>query len=137
MRAMRNWISAVALCLSLGALTACPAPVVQTPDDLTTTPKPDMTKVHDMAFFSNCGQPGDPGNSIGVGKFCMAISDCNNNGKATLCARLGDPNNYFCTFMCDPAKPADCGDGATCSCQGGQCGCTPNHCFGGPPDGGH
>ncbi len=82
---------------------------------------------------TSCGKPGDPGNALGVGKYCQALSDCKGNGKATLCATLGgDPTQTFCTMMCVVATDggADpCAAGATCSCQGGQCGCTPDVCL--------
>jgi hypothetical protein len=82
-----------------------------------------------------CGQPCDPGNSIGVGYFCNTISDCEVTPQAHLCATLGNPDEHFCTFICDPGPDGGdagdpCGENATCECQGGQCGCTPNYCLG-------
>ncbi|HEX3344948.1 MAG TPA: hypothetical protein VHS09_10265 [Polyangiaceae bacterium] len=85
---------------------------------------------------SACGQPCDPGNSLGIGKFCNNIHDCEGSQIPTLCATLGDPSEHFCTAMCSPedagpdaAFPKDCGENATCQCQGSQCGCFPASCF--------
>jgi hypothetical protein len=81
---------------------------------------------------SNCGHPGDKGNSVGVGQFCINVSDCTDNPKARLCTTFGDPENYFCTFRCDPkADPVDvCGENARCACndKGTSCGCFPTRC---------
>jgi hypothetical protein len=62
-----------------------------------------------------CASPGDPGNDVGVGKFCSAGGgQCAGNQGASLC--LGDfvqsPFANFCTLQCQAA--ADCGAGATC-----------------------
>lgn len=97
---------------------------------------------------SFCGQPCQPGNSLGVGAFCNDTVDCTQLPKAHLCATLGDPGAHFCTFRCSvvpeggassdagddagPTLPTDCGQGASCKCGsgGGQtgCACTPDHC---------
>ncbi len=86
---------------------------------------------------SACGQPCDPGNSLGIGKFCNNFQDCKGTQVATLCATLGDPTEHFCTAPCSPpdsgpdaAFMTNCGENATCQCQGGQCGCFPTACFG-------
>lgn len=93
---------------------------------------PDMT-----IFMSDCGKPGDVGNSLGVGKFCTAgefVAQCGMNAKANLCANLGDAKNFFCTFQCDgtDAGAADqCGENAICACdsKGRGCGCFPTACI--------
>jgi hypothetical protein len=72
-----------------------------------------------------CGQPGDVGNNLGVGKYCNGFGDC--TGMASLCANLGDPKLHFCTMTC--SMGGNCGTGATCQCQGGQCGCFPDSCL--------
>jgi hypothetical protein len=84
---------------------------------------------------SACGQPCDPGNSMGIGKFCNNIHDCMGSPIPTLCATLGNPSEHFCTAMCSPEDagddagfPKNCGENATCQCQGGQCGCYPTTC---------
>ena len=83
------------------------------------------------AFFSICGNPGDPGNADGVGKFCTSGSDC--GGGAPLCTVI-NPNQktsptFFCTKICTAGSAGDCGSDATCECQG-ECACTPNQCLG-------
>ena len=91
-------------------------------------------------LYSKCGQPGDQGNSLGLGQFCNVITDCSNTTQAHLCSSLGNPDTHFCTFRCMAADaatpdgaaafPTDCGSGATCSCDtSGQCGCVPNACL--------
>jgi hypothetical protein len=93
--------------------------------------------VPDPTFPSDCGKPCDRGNSLGVGMFCMHLEDCTDNKKATFCTKLFDAKNYFCTFRCDAAGPAgQCGEGASCQCQDGSCGCYPDSCFVAPTDGG-
>jgi hypothetical protein len=126
---------------------------------VTTTPKPDgggggheggtgtdagsCVAPFDAAAYadSQCGHPGDKGNSIGVGSFCVTSNDCVNcNGSANgvdLCSDLGGPGEYFCTKICiappdagaDGGGDSGCGENATCECQGAQCGCTPNSCL--------
>jgi hypothetical protein len=93
---------------------------------------------------SFCGQPCEMGNSLGVGQFCMDISDCR-GPQARLCSSLGNmpgqTPTYFCTFECMPIdasvpeggapRPTECGEGAHCQCQQGntsRCACTPDMC---------
>jgi hypothetical protein len=96
----------------------------------------------DMAtanVLSQCGHPGDTGNSLGVGKFCKTLKDCPDT--APLCSALGNSTSgpsandtYFCTiYPCTPdGGTAECGDSATCVCGSGAggsgCACTPNSC---------
>jgi hypothetical protein len=89
----------------------------------------DLAPGPDLQLYSICGHPGDTGNSLGVGKFCMTLSDCSSNAKATLCSTLGSSDSYFCTFVCSGPTDTSCGDNATCQCQGGQCGCYPSSCM--------
>jgi hypothetical protein len=84
---------------------------------------------------SACGQPCDPGNSLGIGRFCNYTGDCAGTQIQTICATLGDPSEHFCTALCNPPDAGDageylasCGANATCQCQGGQCGCYPTTC---------
>ena len=106
-------------------------------------PPPDMAKL-----LSQCGRPGDKGNSLGVGKFCTEIADCQGAGmKTNICSSLGNgpspspDDTYFCTIF--PCKldggTGHCGENATCTCGSGGggsgCACTPNSCLG-SPDGG-
>ncbi len=83
------------------------------------------------AFESDCGRPGDPGNEIGVGKFCASLGDCSTTQEAPLCSTLGDVNTHFCTKTCQMTGPAtQCGVGAECICDGpNRCGCTPSSCL--------
>ncbi len=85
---------------------------------------------------SACGQPCQEGNNLGIGRFCNFVSDCHGTTLATVCATLGDPAEHFCTAVCVPPDasddagfPTDCGENATCQCQGGRCGCFPNSCM--------
>lgn len=110
-------------------------------DEKTATPTEAGTQpVSDAGFDvkSSCGHPGDQGNSLGVGLFCVNISDCENNTKAKLCTTFGDPENFFCTFRCDKdAGDGVCGENARCACNasGTACGCYPTRCDE-PDDGG-
>ena len=92
---------------------------------------------------SQCGQPCDLGNSLGVGQFCNHITECENTPLAHLCSSLGSLTTHFCTFRCSSPDaalggqdgglpfPTDCGEGATCTCDNtGNCGCTPTVCLG-------
>jgi hypothetical protein len=92
--------------------------------------KPDA---HPDSPPSACGNPGDVGNDMGVGKYCANLSDCSGNGTATLCSSLGDPTTHFCTRTCTgsgSAGNAMCGSNASCTCNSSnQCGCTPNKCL--------
>jgi hypothetical protein len=84
------------------------------------------------AFFTICGEPGDLGNSVGVGRFCTELGDCIETVDAPLCANFGDPAAHFCTNLCDDdadAGPPSCGEGASCACGEGGCGCTPDVCL--------
>src|SRR6476620_8241589 len=54
------------------------------PRDMRTTPT------------SCCGVAGNPGNELGVGKFCMDTLDCSSQ-QANICASTFAPNLTFCT----------------------------------------
>ena len=82
------------------------------------------------AYYSICGHPGDPGNELGIGKFCASLSDCNGTTSAPLCSSLGDKDTHFCTKTCPMGSTDACGTGAECTCNGSnQCGCTPSVCL--------
>jgi hypothetical protein len=82
------------------------------------------------AFQTTCGYPGSAGNEQGVGKFCSSLSDCANNDQSPICAILGSPTTHFCTHTCvGDGGVGQCGTNATCTCQGGPCGCVPNTCL--------
>ena len=100
------------------------------------TPMPDLATPSgsDLSISSLCGHPGDTGNSLGVGKYCMDSTMC--MGKmASVCSTLMPiPQGpvYFCTFPCDPnATTNACGENSTCTCLGSSastCGCVPDVC---------
>ena len=89
----------------------------------------------DMAVYSLCGHPGDTGNSIGVGHYCMDSMDCKGLG-APICSTVMPIQQgpiYFCTIQCDPnATTSTCGSGASCTCLDPNnpqlCGCVPDTC---------
>ncbi len=89
----------------------------------------------DAGFDSKCGNPGDQGNELGIGKFCKNQQDCVNNQSATLCSILGDDTTHFCTKTCKnpdggEAGADECGTATACTCnEQGQCGCTPTKCL--------
>lgn len=92
----------------------------------------------DMLLLSQCGHPGDPGNSLGVGQFCRTANDC--KGQAQLCSSMENgstpspTDTYFCTiFPCHPddggVDSTACGENTGCACSNGLCGCTPSSCL--------
>jgi hypothetical protein len=92
----------------------------------------DMTILVDLRVVSSCGQPGDPGNEVGVGKFCSTQAECTSG---TVCTHAFNEDTYFCTTACaasgiDPS----CGSGAYCQCSTGGCGCVPGTCASLPHD---
>jgi hypothetical protein len=89
----------------------------------------------DMDVYSLCGHPGDPGNSLGVGKYCMDSSSCMGKMAAVCSTLMPIPQGpiYFCTFPCSPTSPTpQCAEGATCTCLSAnnpnECGCVPDVC---------
>ena len=97
----------------------------------------DMRVGRDMHFPPNscCGNPGNPGNEQGVGKFCMTSMDCAGQ-MANICATVANPMFTFCIKLCSPnGGNAQCGSGAQCQCgMGGmQCACIPGECTQPPP----
>jgi hypothetical protein len=82
---------------------------------------------------SCCGVAGNPGNELGVGKFCQDSLDCTSN-KATICASTFAAGLNFCTMACTMNGPNDqCGSGAQCQCAMAQCACVPGECSMPPP----
>jgi hypothetical protein len=94
-----------------------------------------MSSGGDMAVYSLCGHPGDTGNSLGVGHYCMDSMDCKGL-QAPVCSTVMPIMQgpiYFCTIQCDPnATTSTCGAGATCTCldpnNPALCGCVPDPC---------
>jgi hypothetical protein len=131
MRATLAFVSFFAACTLVGAGTAAGCSSSSN-KDVTDGGGGDECEPIDSA----CGQPCQAGNNLGIGRFCNNFDDCNGTQIPTLCATLGDPSEHFCTAMCaapdasdDAGFPKDCGENATCQCQGGQCGCFPNSCM--------
>jgi hypothetical protein len=81
---------------------------------------------------SCCGVSGNPGNELGVGKFCNNSFDCTGR-PANICASTFAPQLHFCTKACSMTAPNDCGSGATCQCVGTNCACAPGECVTPPP----
>jgi hypothetical protein len=101
----------------------------------------DMTSAAaDLTFFSCCGQPGDTGNSKGVGRFCKKSSpDCSGTG-AVFCSAEAAPQKraYFCTVPCSGATDTTtCGENASCVADSvtGLYGCVPTACVNNLPAG--
>jgi hypothetical protein len=105
--------------------------------DLKMTTSADMTTLsYDLSGVSCCGQPGDPGNTLGVGKYCTMQSDCTTSGTFCVYAIQPAKHSYFCTKSC--SGPTDsCGEGASCTQDSGSglYGCVPNLCVTNPPRG--
>lgn len=82
---------------------------------------------------SCCGVVGNPGNELGVGKFCQSSIDCASQ-QANVCASTFAPNLTFCTKACMMGGGnGQCGSGAQCQCAQGQCACVPGECIMTPP----
>jgi hypothetical protein len=82
---------------------------------------------------SCCGVDGNPGNELGVGKFCQDSLDCTSK-QANICATTFAPGLTFCTKTCTMNGPTDqCGSGAQCQCSMAQCACLPGECAMPPP----
>lgn len=91
---------ALALALALGAVAGCDAD-----DDGGggADAGPGVADASPDAFESICGEPGDEGNALGVGKFCLTISDCSSTAEAPLCSSLGDPASRSATTTAAPS----------------------------------
>ena len=68
----------------------------------------------------NCGVEGSPGNSLGIGKYCKASSDCPavSSGTTLQCSTALSDNSLplLCSRLCDPAA-ADPGCGPDTVCK--------------------
>lgn len=77
----------------------------------------------------SCGQPGDEGNDIGVGRFCTRRGgQCAVNSGARLCLQdvAPDDDQWFCTRLC--TMDSECGAGAVCVGEARGAGCVPAEC---------
>jgi hypothetical protein len=124
MRAMRTLALVVGFGLSV---LAC--------SDTSSSPgSPDLLmSAPDLSFASKCGVPGDSGNALGVGKYCMVPGDCPST--APICSKVFYPGTYFCTVAthCTPdatgMDKATCGDNTVCTRDPTLgTGCTPAKC---------
>lgn len=92
----------------------------------------------DLAFTSCCAKYGDPGNSKGVGQFCLEHGDCTKD--AVLCSAAAAPQKraYFCTAPCNPDMgAAACGENSVCQFDSAfqAHGCVPAACLANLPAG--
>ena len=122
--------------LAIGAI-ACSAPTGKVSDGGLADPN-----------HSACSQPGDMGNELKVGEYCVeGAATCTSNniaaGDAYICTLDGDPTSpeAFCTKAC--TWNGVCGTNAVCVGSGatGPKGCVPTACTDDPgvtsvPDGG-
>src|SRR5690348_1172637 len=99
--------------------------------DLATTGNRDLAGIP----TSCCGKQGNPGNELGVGRFCQDSLDCQTAPQAHICAATFQATLTFCTMACSMSGPPNqCGSGAMCQCGGnGQCACIPGECTMPPP----
>ncbi len=75
-----------------------------------------------------CVTEGEPGNELGVGKYCTATgNECVGNGESTVCLAQFDDRAPFCTYFGCETDDA-CGEGAVCSDQGAAKVCLPVAC---------
>ncbi len=72
-----------------------------------------------------CVQPGDPGNELGVGRFCTVSGDC--DGEASLCLAAFVPDRTYCTII-GCAEDVDCGSDAFCGIDAAGSACIPVAC---------
>lgn len=72
-----------------------------------------------MPVAENCGFKASPGNSIGIGKYCTASSDCPevSSGALLQCSTVLADNSLplLCSRLCDPeAADPECGPDTVC-----------------------
>ncbi|HWE31819.1 MAG TPA: hypothetical protein VHB97_27650 [Polyangia bacterium] len=128
-----------ALLLLLSTAVGCRTPPLDYDggafDDLATGSGQDLAAPRDLHATptSCCGVDGNPGNELGVGKFCQSSLDCTGQ-QANICASTFAPGLTFCTKACTMGGGnAQCGSGAQCQCANGQCACVPGECVMPPP----
>jgi hypothetical protein len=82
------------------------------------------------ALLGMCAAPGDPGNSVGVGRFCQSASDCAAFPN-TMCLGQVLKGADFCTLLCTSPQDTSCRENAVCLCDPsavGNCACIPAKC---------
>ena len=85
----------------------------------------------------SCGQPGDTGNELGVGRFCSPGGrECTTAPQARLCVADLSPGDgqWFCTKLC--SSDMDCGMDAVCIGDSRGRACLPARCAPPPMDAG-
>jgi hypothetical protein len=108
--------------------------------DTNTGNSPDLSPPAGDMFFSCCGKPGDPGNTMGIGQYCTTTNDCTNSN-APICANDFYParKTFFCTNSCDAPGTGTRGCGADATCtkdrDSGLYGCVPTACLTNMPTG--
>jgi hypothetical protein len=123
--------------LGMGGGSPTQDPAVQTP--VTQAPaagQPNGTTISPSAGSgpAACGNPGDQGNSMGVGRYCTAGGGECRGTQSQYCAvdfQQGVP--AICSKPC--STNADCGENAICSGSGLERGCEPTACGAGSPSG--
>lgn len=75
-----------------------------------------------------CAQPCDPGNDIGVGRYCTpGGGECGDFPLAVACLADFGQDEWFCTRIgCDATT--NCGEGAGCLIEGAGSACVPCEC---------
>lgn len=92
----------------------------------------------DIGATSCCGQPGDTGNAIGVGKYCTKDSMCPSTAPFCSYAHQPERMTFFCLQVCSgPDDKTTCGAGATCvkDPNAPLPGCVPDSCLTNKPPG--
>ena len=110
--------------------TAAPTPTDTsnlTPTATAATPTLVATPTSTLAAATTCGQPGDTGNDLGIGRYCTAHSDCAGQ-PADICASAFNVSLPPVCIVAPCDGTTNCGAGASCACGALGCGCLPNAC---------
>lgn len=77
---------------------------------------------------ASCIQPGEPGNSIGVGESCTPLGgECADNTDAQLCLADVGQDQWMCSRI-GCTETTDCGEGAGCLITADGSACVPCMC---------
>jgi hypothetical protein len=80
----------------------------------------------------SCAQPGDVGNSLGIGTFCTpGGGECYDFPGAGLCLADVGQDEWFCTRIGCKDDPSVCGENVTCYVDAAGSACVPNACLDG------
>ncbi len=110
---------------SSASKTAQPKTPAASSSDGTATSEQNATSPGPDSGAVDCVPPGTKGNSLGVGEYCQAASDCKTGTFCT--AGLAPKGAEFCTAFC--STDADCGEGASCYTDPRGKGCAPTACL--------